>query len=240
MSFDQTFSAPPPPAAPVEPMSWPDLWALAITSPTPQAYEEILANPRAQNNPMLWVGFSSALAMIFSTVVGLMFGGFQIPAYMTAGMTPAEIEEFRSFMASSTAAGVICYVPIAIVGAILGFMVSIFFLNLWCKLVGGQGTYGNLLFSVAAFHVPLTVIMGAIGSVPLLNFVSIPILIYMQYLTLCAVKATHRFGWGKTILAAWVIPLIIFIVLCVILYAVLMAVFMPYFMEIIKNNPGIY
>lgn len=221
-------------------MSWPDLWALAITSPTPQTYEEILANPRAQNNPMLWVGFSSALAMILSTLIGMVFGSFQIPAYMTSGMTAAEVEQFKSFMTTSGVAGLICYVPIAIVGAILGFMVSIFFLNLWCKLVGGQGTYGNLLFSMAAFHVPMTAIMGAIGAIPLLNILVLPIALYMQYLTLCAVKATHRFGWGKTILAAWVIPLIITIVLCVIIYAVFMAVFMPYFMEMIKSNPGMY
>lgn len=231
MSFDSTFASPPPQAAPVEPMSWVDLWALAITSPTPQTYEEILENPRAQNNPMLWVGVSSALAMVFTFGIRWLFGGLTVPDNLPASMIGMDPAELNGFLATTSITGLVCMIPVAIIAAIVVFMVGVFFLHLWCKVVGGQGTFGNLLFAMAAFNVPLTAINGILSPVPYLGFLAIPLWFYTQYLTLCAVKATHRFGWGKTLIAAWVIPLILLIFLCVGVYALLMAIGMPQILE---------
>jgi hypothetical protein len=56
-----------------------------------------------------------------------------------------------------------------------------------------------MTYALAAFTAPITLISAAIGWIPFVNCLTIPLAIYSLVLTLLAVKSVNRISWGKTI-----------------------------------------
>lgn len=201
----------PLPTEPQEPMSWLDMWGYALTSPSVKTYEEILADPKAQKTPYLWIALATIIAYLITIGAQALFGAAIVP--------------------SSTVYSLICGVPIAVISGLLGFYIAFGFQHLLARLLGGTGTWQEYGFAVAAFYIPLIILSPLVGFLisvlssggivaMVLGYIPSAILsIYSIILNINAMRAAHKFGTGKALLAVLVIPgAIVGIFSCLIVY----------------------
>lgn len=80
------------------------------------------------------------------------------------------------------------------------------------RAVDGEGTYANLVYAMACFHAPLTILRSFFATSPIIEFVFV---VFGLYLTAVAVKAVHRFNWRKTAVVTTLLYIIILVFIIV-------------------------
>jgi hypothetical protein len=81
-------------------------------------------------------------------------------------------------------------------------------------ILGGTGTYSRLVYVFGAYSAPLSLISGVIGSIPFVGpCLAIPLLVYGFVLNVISVNVVNKFGWGKSIVAAVVIPITLLVII---------------------------
>ena len=70
------------------------------------------------------------------------------------------------------------------------------------RALGSTGTYSQLVYAMATYLAPWSLITMVVGSIPLVNYLVLPLAIYGIVLNVIAVKAANHFGWGKAIAAS--------------------------------------
>ena len=189
--------------AKAESMSWLDIWGYALTKPATTTFTEILQDPKAKSSPYLWVGLASLLGYIIAALLQSLFGS------NTLGTVS---EQLGSQVGAASAFTTICCAPVSAIFAVGAFALSVGIYHLVAKMFQGQGTFSQLAFTMASFHVPLTVISLILAAIPWVSILTIPIGIYTIILTILAVKATHQFTTGKAV-AVVVIPAILGVII---------------------------
>ena len=95
------------------------------------------------------------------------------------------------------------------------FSVQVFATHLGSRVLGGFGTYSELVYLAAAYYVPLLALGSLIElvlivfSIDLTFSLSDPLYLFMAVLSVVAVKAVHHFKTGKAIVSAIIIPTIV-------------------------------
>ncbi len=181
-------------------LSWIDTWANALTVPKVASFEAIANEaPANPSRAYAWVVYSSLVAYLINGAIQLLFSGT---------VSQGELAHNLILQANpgTTLTLALCGAPIVAVGAVLGVIIDAAVIQLFARRLGGEGSFRQMVYVTAAIVSPLTIIAAALGAIPYVAYLNIPIGLYALYLTLVAVKAVNRFGWRKASLAGLIFP----------------------------------
>lgn len=213
-------------------MGWVQTWIKAISQPNEQSYIEISESPDAKpNTAYMWIFIVGTLSMIVNGIVQTIASAFTQGDAQSAGA-----------VIGGALVGIICAAPFFGGLSVLFFALGAAIVQWIAKLFGGIGTYDKLVYSMAAFTVPVTFV-----TMVLTPFIAIPILgvcvglasmlvsFYSLFLQITAVKAVNRFGWGQAIGAVFIPGTLIFI-FCACIFAIIIMVVGVSFTELFSNG----
>ena len=206
-----------PPAVPQSAgRSWDEIWIAALTQPSVQTYEDIAEDPSSiPNTAYLWIFVAALFGSAFSAVIGALIRSV---FDLASGSGAAYSLGSASFSLLIS----VCLVPV-------GAVVSVLILAIWTGVsqliavaFGGSGSYSKLIYVNAAFVAPLTFVTQILGAFPILSLISFPLLIYELVLSVIAIKAVNKIGWGQAAVASLALPLVFFIcIICLVILAII-------------------
>ena len=186
-------------------LSWNQVWIQATTRPSLETYQRLLADPGASaNKAYLWIFASSVVGYILYFLLTLVF-----PNPLAFG-DYADVSFTGLF--GSAIIYMICCLPFAAAIAVIGVMISSALTQLVARLLGGEGTYVQLVYLFGAIIAPLSLVTYLLSAIPFVNCFSVLLSIYSVALLVMAVNAVNRFGYGKAIVAYFLIPVIVAII----------------------------
>jgi hypothetical protein len=155
---------------------------------------------------LIIIAVISVVLGYIGSLIGLSFGAFS--SLMSTGglssssMNPAAIQA----AAASSSFGQIILAP-------LGFFIVVGVYYLLAKAFGGQGTFLTQGYNFLLYQVPIGIISGVIGFIPILGgLVAFALYIYGIVLNVFLIMATHRLSGGKAT-AVVLIPIAVIAVL---------------------------
>jgi hypothetical protein len=203
----------PLPASSAETFTWFDIWIQAVTRPSVATFEKIGRDPKASTTRgFLWVFITSLVGYAFIMAGQMAFGG-PAGASMFGGQSNLEPVQMLVIFA--------CQTPIIAGLSIVGLAISAGITTLIARALGGSGTFSQLVYAFAAYEAPLTLVSGVLGAIPFVIFLNFFLGIYGIVLNVIAVKAVHRFGWGKAIVSSMVILFGILVLIAVVTIVIL-------------------
>ncbi|MAU09384.1 MAG: hypothetical protein CL607_06160 [Anaerolineaceae bacterium] len=203
-----------------QPLTWTQVFQLVLARPSVRSFETILNDPtvsrrRASN----WIAIACVISMALTSLFLMVAFSMQ--------------DALRSAVIYT-----VCGAPFMIVFVAIGFYLMVRLLQLATRILGARTPFLDLFYAMAAFNAPLMVInygvsvaFGTGGGVGLVSFnlVSLFLSLYQLVLTGMSIKATTRFGWGRTVAS-----MVVFAVLVLAIYALLIGL-----MVILLVSPSI-
>ena len=187
-------------AAEYKSLSWSEVWISALTKPSVETYDRLVRDPNASaNKAYLWVFICAligyALSSLISLAIGALFETSSIPGFETSALFGSSI------------VALVCCVPIFAILAVVGLIINSGLTQLIARALGGTGTYSELVYANAAYVAPLSLVSSILGAIPFVNLcLGIPLAIYYIVLNVIAINAVNRFGWGKAVVSALIVP----------------------------------
>jgi len=151
-----------------------------------------------------------AVLGFIGSLIGLSFGAFSslmnTGSLSSSGINPGTLQA----ASASGSFGEIILVP-------LGFFIVVGVYYLVAKAFGGQGTFLAQGYSYLLYQVPIGILSGVIGLIPILGgIVAFALYIYGIVLNVFLIMATHRLSGGKAT-AVVLIPIAVIAVLSCVL-----------------------
>lgn len=166
------------------------IWIKAVTRPNERTYAEIANSPGA--NPAkayLWIALSW-----LSSYILVMLG-------LAVGNTSSFNFDFEESLAS-----LLCTAPITAPMSAALFALHVAIIQWIAKMFKGVGSYNQLVYAIAAFSAPISLVSGLLGGLSAIPFIGlcfsiigIGLSIYTIVMMIMAVKGVNRFGWGEAI-----------------------------------------
>ena len=183
--------------------SWHEVWIRAILQPSVKTYKLIIHDRRASTNRAYsWIFISGTVGYLITTILELASGNLFYSNVIPA-LEPDAMNGLSTVL-------LLCCAPIAGVGAVIGLAIQATLFQLIARLLGGTGSYASLLYALAAYYAPLSLVMSIIYAIPFINLVlAILAGFYSIVISIIATKAVNQFGWGKATATVVVIPIII-------------------------------
>jgi hypothetical protein len=191
-------------------LTWSEVWTSALIRPSLETYERILHDPNASPNRAYgWVFVSALIAYLISFLLGLLLNALGFTSFTDLGA-----------YAGISVITLVCCLPIVAVLAVIGLMIGAAITQLAARIMGGAGKYSQLVYAYGAYVAPLSLVSALISSIPFVNLcLGIPLLIYGIVLNVISVNAVNKFGWGKSIVAALIIPIVgLVITVCAVIF----------------------
>jgi hypothetical protein len=191
------------------PRKWYEIWWEVYSRPGVTSFQTILNEPdHGATRGFIWIAIPSLIAAIASSAISVSY---------LQNIEPAYISPWVYF---------ICIIIFTPIFAILGMIISSGIYHWIARLLGGSGSWTDLVFCLSAIIAPSELITGAISLISLL-FLQIPVLIFIPWglslifgvyviiLIILAMMAVEKISAGKAALA-YFIPVIFvgLIVLC--------------------------
>lgn len=203
-----------------QPLTWTQVFQLVLARPSVRSFETILNDPtvsrrRASN----WIAIACVISMALTSLFLMVAFSMQ--------------DALRSAVIYT-----VCGAPFMIVFVAIGFYLMVRLLQLATRILGARTPFLDLFYAMAAFNAPLMVInytvsvaFGTGGGVGLVSFnlVSLFLWLYQLVLTGMSIKATTRFGWGRTVAS-----MVVFVLLVLAIYVLLIGL-----MVILLVSPSI-
>jgi hypothetical protein len=168
-------------------LNWFETWFKALTQPTEESYNEIVADAdRSLTQVFIWVALSAMMGYVFTILVSGILG------------TNALQEELRGFFGASLVV-LICLAPLGGIMAVVGLVINSAVTQWMAGALGGQGTFARMIYVMGAYVAPLSLISSLIAPIPFVNCLSFPLGLYALYLNVLSIKVANRFGWGQAI-----------------------------------------
>ncbi len=183
--------------------SWSQVFLLALTKPSLDTYTKLIRDPGASaNKAYLWLFVGGTLAYAIYIVIDLVLG------------SPFGLVDTAPELAGASIL-VICCAPVAGILSVIGIAIQAVITQFISRLMGGIGTYSQLLYGIATYSVPISIISVIVSlftvASPFVVFcLSLPLSLYSLVLFVTAINAVNQFGWGKSVASGIVIPLVIF------------------------------
>lgn len=224
MSMDPAQS---PVAMPATQQSFSDVWLKALTQPSVATYENFLSRPG--------VGLGRAFIWVFvGSFVGSMIAFLGL--YLSGRFSNLGLDQ-----ASGIAPGVsfllilfVCGVPISAAFGIIGLVVVAGVGQLAARLLGGKGSFTELAYALSAYLAPMSIVTALLGIIPFIGCLNIFLAIYGMFLNVVAVKAVHRFDWGRAVISSLAfLAVILVLVGCIVV--VLLALVGPMVGNVFSN-----
>ncbi len=178
--------------------SWFESWRMALTRPNEETFRSLADDPNGSlGRALIWIAITSAISFLITSTMQILFSG------LLAG--PGLFEALEQEAGLLLPGGLmiigvfICGLPMVALISSIGILIYSGIVQFTANAFGGEGTFTEMAYALASFTAPLTLISGAIGWIPLVNCLTIPLGIYSLVLTLLAVKSVNRISWGKTI-----------------------------------------
>lgn len=204
------------PAQPVSSRKWYEIWRDVWMNPGVEAFRSILKErDHSATRGLIWVG-------ITSLVLGLSGAIISIPVLSST------TSQFPSFLGTGELVITsVCTVILTPIFTIISMMILTGIFHLIAKLFGGNGTWGDLVFCLAAVVAPASIISGVLGTVGglfsqvrvlfyliaiLFGIIALALAIYNIILYVLALKASENVGTGGAI-ATLLIPIGVVLVL---------------------------
>ncbi|MEP7289019.1 MAG: YIP1 family protein [Chloroflexota bacterium] len=204
-------------------LSWSDAWAKALTQPSVESFEEIAnSTPESNNTAYLWIFVVSIISSIIRAALSTAFAS-------SLGST----QQYAYSPGTTIITGLICSPVIGAI-SVLFFAIYIGITQAIAGALDGTGSYRKLLYTAAAYAAPLSLVTAVLGSIPLVNCLTLPLGLYSIYLNVLSVKAVNQFGWGKAILSSFVIWIVVVVLIAVVIIVIL-AILGPSIGEIFSN-----
>lgn len=195
------------PASPA--LSWSEAWLRALVQPSVGTFERIANNPNASpTKAYLWtfisafIGFGFSFALSLVLIIPVILGSFGTPEFGTA--LPVLL------------LALVCGIPLSAALSVLGLVITAGITQVIAGFLGGTGTYAKLVYTLAAYLAPLSLISLVVGAIPLVNCLLFLLVIYALALNVIAVKAVNQFDWGKAIASSLPVLLVITLALVVV------------------------
>ena len=194
----------PPPSGVSE---WVSVWRDAITKPSDQTFARISQSPRAKaTTALLWIFLGSLVQFFLASLVqGRIMRQMMQNSDLGANGFPA---------AGGGLIAAICGAPIGAVIAVIVFAIVVGVVQLIARMFGGQGTFDQLSYAIAAIVAPFYLVSGVLtllSAIPFAGFcfgiLGLFAGIYVLVLEVMAVKGVNQFGWGQAI-ASLLVPVI--------------------------------
>jgi len=187
---------------------WLDIWIRAVTKPNEQTYVSIASSPNAKTSTaLIWMFISSLISFFFGSLVQ----GATIGRLM---------EQFGTQAAPRSSFGVnfvsaLCGAPVAAVIFVVTFVISVGIIQWVAKMFGGTGTFEQLVYTLAAIAVPVTLASSIVSLFSVIPYVgvcfgvlSFLLSLYLLVLEIIAIKAVNGFGYGQAI-ASFFLPVLV-------------------------------
>lgn len=171
-----------------ESLSWSETWIKAVTEPSEESYTTIVNDPEASpRKAYLWVFITSVIGYaLVASLGGLMAAGM-------LGMRGA------GELAGGFFGALVCGGPVVGVISVIGLAIGAGIIQGIAKALGGEGTHSQLIYGMASYTAPISLVSSVLSIIPIVNYLSIPLSIYGIVLNVIAVKATNKFSWGRAI-----------------------------------------
>jgi hypothetical protein len=191
------------------PRKWYEIWWEVYSRPGVPSFQSLLNEPNHTiTRAFIWIAIPSLIAVIASSAISVSY---------LQNVEPAYVSPWVYF---------ICIIILTPIFTILGMIISSGIYHWIARLLGGSGSWTDLVFCLSAVIAPSELIAGAISLISLL-FVQMPVLIFIPWglsfifgiyviiLIILAIMAVEKVSAGKAALA-YFIPVIIvgLIVLC--------------------------
>jgi hypothetical protein len=183
------------------PRKWYEIWWEVYSRPGVTSFQSILNEPdHSATRGFIWIAIPSLIAALASSMISV--GSLQ-------NIEPGFASPWVYFL---------CVVILTPIFAILGVIISTGIYHWIAKLLGGSGSWTDLVFSLSAIIAPSELIAGAISLISFV-FLQIPVFIFIPWglsfvfgiyviiLSILAIMAAEKIGAGKAALA-YFIPLI--------------------------------
>jgi hypothetical protein len=183
--------------------TWDQAWISAFTQPNIAAYERLVLDPLASYKRAYgWIFISSMIGSLLYVLIS-----FALNSPLSADPL-SELSQEPLFGIKSLF--FLCFAPISGVLVSIGVTISVGLTQLIARVLGGTGTFFQLIYAYAAFYAPLFFVTAILQLIPAVGpCLTLPLAIYSLALYIIATKAVNGFGWGKSILAVIIIPLAI-------------------------------
>jgi hypothetical protein len=168
-------------------LPWYEVWINALFRPSVAVYETILQDIQA----------TPKRAYIWLIISGLING------VITAFVQPPQRRPIV----------IVVGAPLHAIAAVLFFIVIAGFIQLLAQVLGGTGTYSKLVYALATFNAPTTIISSLLLLLPYGLGINAAFGVYGAILSTIAVKVVHQFEWSKAIVAT--LPVIILAILII-------------------------
>lgn len=201
--------AQPPAAMPLAQQSFSDVWMKALTKPSVATYQDFVSRPGVTlGRAFIWVFVASFLGSIFAF----------LGVYLSGGLSNLGLDEV-----SSVAPGVplpfllfVCGVPFSAVSGMISLAIVAGVSQLVARALGGTGTFTQLAYSFAAYLAPMSIVTSLVGIIPIIGCLNVLLGLYGMFLNVVAVKAVHRFDWGRAVISSVAfLAVILVIVACI-------------------------
>jgi hypothetical protein len=131
----------------------------------------------------------------------------------------------------------ICGAPIAALIQVVLFAVVVGIVQLLARMFGGNGTFDQLAYAIAAIVTPFYIISGVItllSAIPYavycLGLVGFALVVYVLVLEVMAVKGVNQFGWGQAI-GSLLLPVLVLACCLSVAVASAISIIAPQFMD---------
>ena len=207
------------------------VWRAAVTRPNEATFRHLVEDPSATlGRAILWLSTSMGVSLLASTIIQALAASLAFGS----GFTSDELSLLNPGMIGgvSLATGLLCGLPTSVVFGVLGILIFAGAIQFIAGAFGGEGRFAQMVYALAAFTAPLTILTALTGWIPIVNCLAVPIGIYALALNLLAIKSVHGLSWGAA--AATVFSLLLILALLGVVIG--LAVWIPIREMLIESN----
>ncbi len=187
-SYVDTYTLSKPKSA-VKSYAFYDVWLTVLASFDIESYESVLNDPEAgAGRGFEWIAYTGIISGLLAP-----FSLMGNPQFSELMAMP-EIQGLFGNM-GTTAFMVIMALVLALLTpiiSVIGLAVSAGIQNFFALMFGGNGTYGRTAYALAAYLAPMTILIAALGVIPLVGQCATSLLgLYNIVLNVRALRAAH-------------------------------------------------
>jgi hypothetical protein len=177
----------------------------AVLLPSENALLNLVRHPGASaGEGFIWV-FAASLISFF---IGL---AINIPLIQNLLQENAFTNPQIANLGGNMMLAILCAAPIAAALSVVGIILTAGLYQIAARFLVGEGTFSEMVYILCAITAPLTLVSAGVSLLPttVSGILGFALSIYTIYLTLIAIKAVHKMGWGGACLTS-LAPALIF------------------------------
>lgn len=191
---------------------WYQVWLMAVFSPSESTYQKLVADPKARpGRGYLWVYLTGLISLVANLLILTLVPPPAFSTFQDQLPLPVDLQA----IGGKVLIGMLAASPLLALFSILGVMLTAAIYQLIARLMIGEGTFRELVYLLCAITAPLSLISIIFSlPIPYLSLFGAVVSLYGLLLTLLAVKAINRFGWGASCATVAAVPILVILCSC--------------------------